>query len=63
MPEIIEDGVTGVLADSVDSAVEGVKRAVRLDRAACRQTAERRFSADRMVDSYLDVYESVLHER
>ncbi len=63
MPEIIEDGVTGVLADSVDSAVEGVERAVRLDRAACRQTAERRFSADRMVDSYLDVYESVLHER
>ena len=63
MPEIIEDGVTGVLADSVDSAVEGVKRAVQLDRAACRQTAERRFSADRMVDSYLDVYESVLHER
>ncbi len=63
MPEIIEDGVTGVLADSVDSAVEGVKRAVQLDRAACRETAERRFSADRMVDSYLDVYESVLHER
>jgi glycosyltransferase involved in cell wall biosynthesis len=63
MPEVIEDGVTGVLADSVDSAVAGVKRAVRLDRAACRQTAERRFSADRMVDSYLDVYESVLRER
>ena len=63
MPEVIEDGVTGVLADSVDSAVAGVKRAVRLDRAACRQTAERRFSADRMVDYYLDVYESVLRER
>ena len=63
MPEVIEDGVTGVLADSVDSAVEGIKRAVLLDRAVCRQTAERRFSADRMVDSYLDVYESVLHDR
>ena len=63
MPEVIEDGVTGVLAHSVGSAVAGVKRAVRLDRAACRQTAERRFSADRMVDSYIDVYESVLRDR
>ncbi|HUO74354.1 MAG TPA: glycosyltransferase family 4 protein [Solirubrobacteraceae bacterium] len=63
MPEVIEDGVTGVLAHSVDSAVAGVKRAVRLDRATCRQTAARRFSADRMVDSYLDVYEGVLRDR
>jgi glycosyltransferase involved in cell wall biosynthesis len=63
MPEVIEDGVTGVLVDNVDSAVAGVKRAIRLDRAACRQTAERRFSAERMVDSYIDVYESVLRDR
>jgi hypothetical protein len=37
--------------------------AVRLDPAACRQAAEQRFSADRMVDSYLDVYERVLCDR
>lgn len=63
MPEIVQDGLTGVLADGVDSAVAGVDRAVRLDRAACRQTAARRFSADRMVDGYIDVYESVLGDR
>ena len=63
MPELIEDGVTGVLAYGVDSAVAGVKRAVRFARAACRQAAECRFSADRMVDGYLDVYESVLSDR
>ena len=63
MPELIEDGVTGVLVDGVDSAVAGVRRAVRLDRAVCRQAAERRFSADRMVDGYIDVYESVLRDR
>lgn len=60
MPEVIEEGVTGVLARGIDSAVEGVNRAVRFDRAACRQAAARRFSADRMVDGYLDVYERVL---
>jgi glycosyltransferase involved in cell wall biosynthesis len=63
MPEIVEDGVTGVLAHGVDSAVAGVTRAVELDRAACRRAAERRFSADRMVGDYLDVYERVLRAR
>lgn len=60
MPELVDDGLTGVLADDVASAAAGVQRAVGFDRAACRRAAERRFSADRMVDDYLDVYESLL---
>jgi glycosyltransferase involved in cell wall biosynthesis len=63
MPELVEDGVTGVLAHDVDSAVAGVDRARGIDRAACRRAAERRFSADRMVDDYVDVYERVLRDR
>jgi glycosyltransferase involved in cell wall biosynthesis len=63
MPELVDDGITGVLAHGVDSAVAGVERAVGFDRRACRQTAERRFSADRMVDDYLEVYEGVLRDR
>jgi glycosyltransferase involved in cell wall biosynthesis len=63
MPELVEDGVTGVLADGVDSAVAAVARAAGFDRGACRETALRRFSADRMVDGYLDVYEQVLRDR
>jgi glycosyltransferase involved in cell wall biosynthesis len=63
MPEIVEDGLTGVLAHGVESAVAGVERAVGFDRAACRRTAERRFSVDRMVDDYVDVYESLLRDR
>jgi len=65
MPEIVEEGVTGVLADGVSAAVAAVERAVRLDRAACRAAAARRFSVGRMVDNYLRVYDSVLrgHQR
>jgi glycosyltransferase involved in cell wall biosynthesis len=63
MPELVEDGVTGVLADGVASAVAGVERAAGFDRAACRRAAVRRFSDDRMVDAYLDVYQGVLRAR
>lgn len=60
MPEIIEDGVTGVLADGVPAATEAVERAAGLDRATCRKAAEDRFSVRQMIDSYLRVYADVL---
>jgi glycosyltransferase involved in cell wall biosynthesis len=63
MPELVDDGVTGVLAHDVDSAIASIDRAVRVDRAACRRAAERRFSAERMVADYIHVYESVLDDR
>ena len=56
-------GVTGVSRPDVASAVAAVERAASFDRAACRRAARRRFSADRMVDDYLRVYESVLRDR
>jgi glycosyltransferase involved in cell wall biosynthesis len=60
MPEIVEDGVTGVIADGVAEAVVAVERVAAFDRAACRRAALRRFDVRRMVDSYLHVYEDVL---
>ena len=60
MPEIVDVGETGYLVANVDEAVEVVERAVGLDRAVCRQVAERRFSAARMVDDYMRVYDDVL---
>jgi glycosyltransferase involved in cell wall biosynthesis len=60
MPELVDEGVTGVLADGVEAAVAGVRVAARLDRSACRERALKRFGADRMVDDYLRVYERLL---
>lgn len=59
MPEVIDQGVTGYVVDGVDAAVEVLPDALGLDRAAVRATAVRRFSADRMVDEYLRVYEKI----
>jgi glycosyltransferase involved in cell wall biosynthesis len=60
MPEIVDAGETGYLVAGVEEAVGAVERVVSLDRAACRQVAERRFSAARMVDDYIRVYDAVL---
>ncbi|ONH21919.1 glycosyltransferase family 4 protein [Pseudofrankia asymbiotica] len=60
MPEVVDEGVTGFLVDGPAAAAEAVDRAASLDRAACRLTAERRFSAARMVADYLAVYQRLL---
>ncbi|MDP9795285.1 glycosyltransferase involved in cell wall biosynthesis [Catenuloplanes nepalensis] len=59
MPEVVDESVTGVLADDVDSAVEAVGRAVALDRSRCRERARERFGADRMVADYLALYQRI----
>ena len=60
MPEVVDEGVTGLLVRGVEEAVAAVDAVARLDRAACREQAVQRFSAERMVDDYLRVFELVL---
>jgi glycosyltransferase involved in cell wall biosynthesis len=59
MPELVCDGVTGFLVTDVDAAAASVGRVAQLDRGACRADAMTRFSADRMVDDYLRLYETL----
>ena len=60
MAEIVDEGVTGYLAHDVESAVDAVRAALRLDRASVRSRAATRFGADRMVEDYLCIYEALL---
>ena len=59
VPEIIDQKVTGYIATSIDEAVEGVELTRRLDRRRCRDTFERRFTAERMARDYLRLYRQV----
>lgn len=59
-PEIVEDGVTGFIRDTVGGLTEAVSCIDDLDRDACRKTVESRFSADRMVRDHIDLYERLL---
>ncbi|MCS6804875.1 MAG: glycosyltransferase family 4 protein [Blastocatellia bacterium] len=60
LPELVQHEVTGFLVNSVDEAVEALKRIPMIERAACRRVVEQRFSQDRMVSDYLRVYEQIL---
>lgn len=60
MPEVVDDGVTGYLADDIESAVHAVARATRLDRRSVHERAIERFGVERMVTEYLAVYERIL---
>ena len=63
MPEIIEDGTTGLLVDDVASAVRAVSAVNTLDRRDCRRSVEHRFSATRMAREYRRVYETLTSSR
>ncbi len=55
-PELVEDGVTGLLVEDAREMAVALREARLLDRAACQARARERFSAARMAADYLHVY-------
>ena len=60
LTDIVEDGVTGFLVNNVDEMAAAIRRVHEISPAACRATAERRFSRDRMVREYFDLYAAMV---
>jgi glycosyltransferase involved in cell wall biosynthesis len=54
--EVLEDGVTGFLVESVEDGIVAVERLAELSRERCRAEFEKRFSVGRMAENYLEVY-------
>jgi glycosyltransferase involved in cell wall biosynthesis len=57
VPELIDQGATGWIVDSIDDAAAAVERSRQIERRACRAAFERRFGAERMARDYLTVYQ------
>ncbi len=60
VPELLEDGVTGYIRDSVDGLIEAVGQLDSISREGCRAYAEERFDLPRLAADYLTIYHRVL---
>ena len=60
VPEVVADGETGYVVDTVDEMVAAVGRIGALDRASVRARAELMFSDEAVVRSYLGIYERMI---
>jgi glycosyltransferase involved in cell wall biosynthesis len=58
--EIVDDGVTGCIFDTLDALVAGLPRVLALDRRQVRARAVERFGVNRMVDAYVAVYRQLV---
>ena len=59
-PEVIEDGKTGFLCNSVEECIAALDRIKEIDRVACRDRVVAKFSVECMVDDYEAVYQKLL---
>ena len=62
LPEIVVDGETGFLVDSLEGMVASLERLDTIDRHACRRHTQQNFSLARMVQDYIEVYRQVVEE-
>jgi glycosyltransferase involved in cell wall biosynthesis len=60
VPEVIADGVSGYIVESIDEAVSAVERLDQLTREGCRAEFEERFTVERMARAYVSTYERVI---
>jgi glycosyltransferase involved in cell wall biosynthesis len=58
--EVVDDGVTGCVFDTVDEMVAGLPGVLALDRSLVRAHALRKFGVDRMVDGYVGAYRRII---
>lgn len=59
IPEVVDEGITGYIINSMEEAVEAVEKLPLISRKLCRETFEKRFSAERMAEDYLKIYNSL----
>jgi glycosyltransferase involved in cell wall biosynthesis len=60
VPEVIEQGRSGVIVDEFDQLAAAVEQAAGLDSEQCRQSATERFSEQRMVGDYVTAYQRLI---
>jgi glycosyltransferase involved in cell wall biosynthesis len=61
--EVVENGVTGGVFDTIEDLIEGLPRVLALERDRVRRRALERFAPERMVDAHVDLYTRLARSR
>jgi glycosyltransferase involved in cell wall biosynthesis len=60
VPEVVVDGETGFVVDTVERMVAAICRLPEVSRAACRARVERHYSGRAVLEGYLRVYSELI---
>jgi glycosyltransferase involved in cell wall biosynthesis len=63
IPELLDDGVTGFVVHDQHQAIAAARRIGEIDRAACREVFDRRFTSDVMARNYVALYRELATAR
>ncbi|WP_309728854.1 glycosyltransferase family 4 protein [Chamaesiphon sp. OTE_75_metabat_556] len=63
VPEVVADGVSGYICNTVAECIEAVAKVPALSRAACREYVARRFGVEQMAAGYEAVYQQILEAK
>lgn len=58
--EVIEEGVSGMVVENVDQAVDAAKRVCTLERERVRRCFDQHFTATRMAQDYVGIYRGLV---
>jgi glycosyltransferase involved in cell wall biosynthesis len=61
--EVVDDGITGFVFETLDEMTDGLDRVFALDRRRVREHAVVRFGIGRMVDEYVTLYRRIIETR
>jgi glycosyltransferase involved in cell wall biosynthesis len=61
VPEVVDEGITGMIVDNIDQARIASVQVAALDRRKVRRRFEERFTARRMATDYVRVYQSLVY--
>lgn len=59
VPEIIQDGVNGFIVDNINEMAKAVRKTEIISSEKCRESVEKRFSVERMVDEYENLFKKI----
>jgi len=63
VPELVKEGVTGLIVDNMDEALRAVAKIEGIDRRRCREFFEAGFTVERMARDYLSVYQRLINRQ